>query len=331
MVAKMMGDGVKQGLRELEFSTRRAAEDYLSSIADCIDRVRFMDDGDDFRVSYAGGQLGRCALHRARVSAMGWSVAESGEVHIVLLQRGSLTVRSADGTATAVARRTAMLLPPAARGNAEVADDTLGISVIAPWTDVLAQAGRLTGRELRMRPAPGGIEMRDLADPLLGALARNASSAMHELLSLADAGFPELGRVQLDDLLLSLLAAVVVDEVRKVPDDAVPEAGGPLVRRAQGYIRAHAADPIRLSTLAESLGIGMRALQIAFRRQLGMSPREYLMSCRLELARARLVSGDATTRISTVAFDCGFTDLALFSRKYRQTFGELPSATLRRR
>ena len=83
----------------------------------------------------------------------------------------------------------------------------------------------------------------------------------------------------------------------------------------------------------ESLGRpgDLSALQMAFSKDVGYSPRDYLMQCRLDLARARLQSAATGERISDIAFDCGFTDLGFFARRYRDAYGELPSATMKNR
>jgi transcriptional regulator GlxA family with amidase domain len=57
----------------------------------------------------------------------------------------------------------------------------------------------------------------------------------------------------------------------------------------------------------------------------------YLMTCRLELARNRLLSVGEGTTVTQIALGCGFSDMTVFARKYREQFGERPSETLRRR
>jgi AraC-like DNA-binding protein len=316
-------------IKELRFSDRKSAERHFSQIAHCIADVSFQKSEKNFHVTYAGGSLGRCGLHQAKVAPVIWSVVPSDEVHLIVLKQGSLTVRGSKGESTAIAHRSAILLPPSASGRAIVSDDTIGMSIIAPWHEIRAEAVRLLGHDPTIDALPQRAEEIALGDPVFGALTRNAGTALNEMLSLGQIGLSRVAQEHLDELVLGLFATTLVDELRVEPPSG--EAGPSIVRRAQDFIRANAADAIRLSELATDLGIGMRALQIAFRKNLGLSPRDYLMQCRLDLARARLLSGDPRTRISTVAFDCGFTDLALFSRKYRQAFGELPSATLRRR
>jgi AraC-like DNA-binding protein len=48
------------------------------------------------------------------------------------------------------------------------------------------------------------------------------------------------------------------------------------------------------------------------------------------MARQVLINANpATTRVSDVAAQYGFSDHSRFARQYRQQFGELPSETLR--
>ena len=56
----------------------------------------------------------------------------------------------------------------------------------------------------------------------------------------------------------------------------------------------------------------------------------FVKQVRLRHAQDMLLNPDANTSVTGVAFACGFQNLGHFARDYRQTFGELPSATLGR-
>ena len=207
-----------------------------------------------------------------------------------------------------------------------------GISLITTIENITSQAERISGRTIKSSEIATNVRNISLSDPLTSALARNMSSVFHEMLNLGSAGLSALARTNFDELLLNMMTGVIVEDVRTaVGSGKSVTVSGSVVRQAQDYIRAHASEPIRLADVAQRLGLGLRALQLGFRKDLGTSPREYLMQCRLEMARARLLSGDQGIKIAAVAYECGFQDLAIFSRKYRQAFGELPSATLRKR
>lgn len=88
--------------------------------------------------------------------------------------------------------------------------------------------------------------------------------------------------------------------------------------------------PFTADELAAVAGVGARWLQMAFRRQLGLSPMAYLHGVRLARAREELTQADpARTTVADVAFRRGFGHLGRFAEKYRERYGELPSETLK--
>lgn len=115
------------------------------------------------------------------------------------------------------------------------------------------------------------------------------------------------------------------DYLRRVGDVA-PAA----LRRAVGFIEAHAAEPINVADVAEAANVGVRALQAAFTRHYGVSPMAYLRSTRLELAHRDLVAADPRggVTVAEVARRWGFTP-SHFADAYRRHFGKQPHETLR--
>jgi AraC-like DNA-binding protein len=55
-----------------------------------------------------------------------------------------------------------------------------------------------------------------------------------------------------------------------------------------------------------------------------------LMRRRLDLARLLLQQGGCGVNVTAIAMQLGFFNLGRFSARYRQAFGESPSATLAR-
>ena len=91
-------------------------------------------------------------------------------------------------------------------------------------------------------------------------------------------------------------------------------------------------DALAMPDVARELGVSLRALQVAFREHRGRSPREVLVSIRLEEARRRLLAaGDDGTSVTDAAMSAGFAHLGRFATAYRHAYGEAPSDTLRRR
>ncbi|MCB1462628.1 MAG: AraC family transcriptional regulator [Nitratireductor sp.] len=114
------------------------------------------------------------------------------------------------------------------------------------------------------------------------------------------------------------------------PDRAASLAAGK-VREVEAFMRANFAEPLMVSDIARAVGVGTRALQTAFRQNLGTTPHGSLVSIRMEKAREAICGAGQDQSVTQIALACGFTHLGRFSQLYRQTYGELPSETLRKR
>jgi AraC-like DNA-binding protein len=102
-------------------------------------------------------------------------------------------------------------------------------------------------------------------------------------------------------------------------------------QRLEAWIDAHLTDPITLDRLCGIAGVGGRCLQKTFEVRHGTSPLEFVMQRRLAAARERLLRAPNGAQVIDIALDVGVTHMGRFAQRYRTTFGELPSATLRRR
>lgn len=86
---------------------------------------------------------------------------------------------------------------------------------------------------------------------------------------------------------------------------------------------------ISVPQFAAQLSINRRTLELVFRENLGITPRQYLLSRRLHGAHQELrLLPPGTRSVTDVASDWGFTELGRFAGAYKNLFGELPSDTL---
>ena len=173
------------------------------------------------------------------------------------------------------------------------------------------------------------VEQVDAMEPTAALLARTMEVVIAGLSDLELAGMSALASANYEDLILNLTAATLFPSVARAISRPATDCGSAAVSHARDYIHAHATRPIELSRLAADVGVSMRAMQENFQRHYGLSPREYLMSCRLESARRRLTAAASGSSVTSIAYDSGFSDLSHFSAKYREKYGELPSETLR--
>jgi AraC family transcriptional regulator len=94
--------------------------------------------------------------------------------------------------------------------------------------------------------------------------------------------------------------------------------------RALRHIEQHAERTLDLDRLAAVAAMSKFHFLRIFRRGVGMTPYQFLLSIRLRRAALRLLtSPDA---VSTIAFETGFGDLSTFNSTFRARFGMAPTA-----
>ena len=104
------------------------------------------------------------------------------------------------------------------------------------------------------------------------------------------------------------------------------------LRKALAFINTMKNEPISMTDLSRASGVTTRALQILFKQEFGMSPKQYMLRKRLlEVRRQLMHSNSAATLVTDVANAWGFWHMGQFAADYRKIFGELPSETLNRK
>jgi AraC-like DNA-binding protein len=98
----------------------------------------------------------------------------------------------------------------------------------------------------------------------------------------------------------------------------------PLLMRARNYIEHNLLEPsLNPARISEMLGVSRSTLYRLFEPLGGVTA--YVWERRLHLARAALLDPKRARRISEIAFQCGFSSEAHFSRSFRRAFNIRPS------
>jgi len=105
--------------------------------------------------------------------------------------------------------------------------------------------------------------------------------------------------------------------------DVLPPLTGALVKRAIVYLGEHATNPISRWQLAEAVNVSEDYLTRIFRKEIGLSPWDYLNRQRIHLATNLLKQ--STLTINEVASQTGFQDQAYFCRVFRKIKGMAPT------
>lgn len=194
----------------------------------------------------------------------------------------------------------------------------------------------------------GASYVRDVAESLTGT--RDASFRLHglnahrrhpalvaeaiaslEALMLSES-MPRDARLLRAQLMrhatVSILSSYPLIDLERRPDRGIQSRR---VRTAIAFMEAHAHEPITVGDIAIAAATTTRSLQSAFRRAFDLTPMQYLRRMRLTLARDQIL-GSTNPRLSVrdVASRWGFAHPGRFAQQYAATFGEHPSATLRR-
>lgn len=182
---------------------------------------------------------------------------------------------------------------------------------------------RLLGPDAR----PAGLtELIDLTCPAGRAFLSSLMAVREDAnAGAADALPPAVRRGFVESLLVRLIAAASRDG----PLGVTGTATGKTVRAFLDLVTANGAVDLTPGDAAVGLGLPLRTLQEATRRELGLTPHEVLTRERLRHVRHRLQSADPTrTTVTAIALECGFRHTGRFAALYRHEFGEPPSTTL---
>jgi AraC-like DNA-binding protein len=171
------------------------------------------------------------------------------------------------------------------------------------------------------------------ADPATPSLLAALHQTMVMAGQLSGYGRGLLDSLRFDDQIHRLMAAMLLPDLREEKSlDRLRH------RQRQGrdafdelidYIKQNLGSPLTLSILESRSHYSRRALQYAFAERMGCGATQWIKNQRLDLARRRLENPTATDSVNSIAKDCGYRSLGLFSVDFQQRFHVKPSQLLR--
>jgi len=93
------------------------------------------------------------------------------------------------------------------------------------------------------------------------------------------------------------------------------------LQQAVAFINEHYGEPIQLSDLSQAAMLSSSHFQRLFKRQFSISPMRYLLSLRIDKAKAFIQQGMSMTE---VAFSTGFYDQSHFNKYFKLLVGMAP-------
>jgi AraC-like DNA-binding protein len=170
-----------------------------------------------------------------------------------------------------------------------------------------------------MRDELPGVQF-DAVPPVLGR-----RSDLRFLRWRLNAVLHDSNRLAIDEWVVDLLTATCLTQHRGSRGGL---CDGQLARYAERIEAARQqlvhrfAEQHRLPALAHAVGMSTFQFARLFREFVGSAPHQFLLRVRFEAALNMLLDGASVT---DACFDCGFSNLSLFSRQFKARLGESPS------
>lgn len=158
----------------------------------------------------------------------------------------------------------------------------------------------------------GGDGLPHIVSSVLAATAREVGA------------LAQSARTRVGDTLARLIASLVSGET-EIPLSGEAAALKMLRYRIIGYIDAHYEDPdLSIDQVATALKCSKRYIHRAF-EDTALKPERYLWEVRLERCRESLLAAEKLRwSLSEIAFSCGFSSSAHFSRSFKARYGMTP-------
>lgn len=308
-----------------QFLTFTDPHDYRDRLHGADERVKILARGD-YRAELTHLDFGTVLMQRSRQSLP--QIATGGAhrelTSIVLLSHPDQPEVRVNGVGAGY--RELLVLGPGSEYHHRIAEGLCWGSLSMPTGMLMASARALDGCELSQPSGPR------LLNPLPEALDRLRS--LHERSAIMAASAPDGLHPQVAAALRrALVEAMVTCLAADGRDDAsvaLDSRAAAVMRRFMELVEAEPARPLYMLDVCAELGVSGRTLRQYCLRHLGMGPNRYLWLRRMNLARRALSLADGGTTVTQVANEYGFGELGRFAVRYRQLFGETPSATLRR-
>lgn len=193
------------------------------------------------------------------------------------------------------------ILPAGSDGVCEY-DEELDFVMVSLDSTILDEFG--LGKGFEFKAIVGDI------DPLLLNLSLTTSTALG-------------GGMLYQETMQRALAAQIVETVRPLPDWQAEIADARL-RRVLDYIHDNLSEDLSLSVLADLAAMSATHFSKAFKKALGVSPLQYVINERLDLASVLLRTSKLT--VAEIAWRVGYQDVSRFGQHFKRKFGASPAA-----
>ena len=233
---------------------------------------------------------------------------------------------AAGGRRVQLDRATSGIVPPDQELRAAYGDGYAQLVLQFDLRRLLHKAELIEGRDFS-----GALRLPALAALDAGKLGTLASIAMTLAQQFSEGSTPN--GIVVSELTQALVSAFLIENASSFPEHLqdLPKAAGRIdAARLEDYIHANWNRPLTVEDVAAACGVSVRSVFAQFKQRRGVSPMAYIRDVRLDPANRLLLNAGGPVSVIDIAMACGFASLGHFARRYRDKFGELPSATVAR-
>ncbi len=134
----------------------------------------------------------------------------------------------------------------------------------------------------------------------------------------------KMGETELSSSIAKAVLTLLLDEIRaKKSLQFDTDLNDILTKQALEYISENLTKPIRTEDIATHLSVSPSTLMHTFKKNMKISPHQYIIKKRLLLAHTKISSGESA---SLAAIECGFNDYSGFYKQYKKMFDITPSS-----
>ncbi len=99
-----------------------------------------------------------------------------------------------------------------------------------------------------------------------------------------------------------------------------------LAHEVAGFIKNNYSENIKIENIADTFHYDRSYIFLLFKKEYGISPQQYLINRRIEMAKHLLIQKDESHTVKEIAYATGFSDPLYFSRLFKKSTGFSPLA-----
>ena len=127
-----------------------------------------------------------------------------------------------------------------------------------------------------------------------------------------------------DERIEALMTLILTDAQEMRPDMFLPEQSVSFLPMQDilNTLDKHVTEPLNLQSLADTFHVSPGCLSAHFKKQVGISPMQYVTQSRLN--RAKVLLQKTELSVMEIAAQCGYGDVSNFVRRFRQQYHMTP-------